>query len=538
MQPPSLLNVNALIGRGAYEEPDFPDAASLIAHMDYLGIARSLVWHVAARDQNPTTGNRRLLRDIADAGLAHRLLPAFLVTPACRFEKGALDFLRGHLLSGAVRALRIAPEISRFPIREIERLLTELAPYQPLVFWDCRQGSDALNMRDLESLARTFADGTFVVTQKMWPGFSAVLDLMWRCANVCVDTSWLHMRDTIELLVSEFGARRVLFGIGLRAHCGAAVAALAHARIEDSDRELIAHENAERLLSLPPYSGPDPKTPALLRRKPLWRRFGKGQALEEVEVIDAHGHTPPHTRGWVIRESSLEAGSAALVARMDRLGVARLIVAPESALFGENLAGNLEAERALQAYRGRLSGYLVFNPLYADEMIPQFDAFFGRTFFVGFKLLPSYWKRALTDPGYNPVWQYADRHRLPILIHTWDDRFNTPALLESIVPRYPRAVFILGHSGGGTAGRLEAETLAEAHPNVFLEFCGSFTSPRPFENSLRRVGRERVLFGSDTGAHDQAWELGRYLSLLLPDEELLPGLGANMRGILNGAGRP
>ena len=87
-------------------------------------------------------------------------------------------------------------------------------------------------------------------------------------------------------------------------------------------------------------------------------------------------------------------------------------------------------------------------------------------------------------------------------------------------------------SGGGGRGRLEAESLARENPNVYLEFCGSFTTPRPFETSLQLVCRERVLFGSDTAAHDAAWELGRYLSMPLPDNELIPGLGTNMQGIL------
>ncbi len=50
-------------------------------------------------------------------------------------------------------------------------------------------------------------------------------------------------------------------------------------------------------------------------------------------------------------------------------------------------------------------------------------------------------------------------------------------------------------------------------------------------NIRQLVGKDRVLFGSDSDAHDQAWELGRYLSMPLPDEDLIPGLGANIRKI-------
>ncbi|MFA6293207.1 MAG: amidohydrolase family protein, partial [Victivallales bacterium] len=123
-------------------------------------------------------------------------------------------------------------------------------------------------------------------------------------------------------------------------------------------------------------------------------------------------------------------------------------------------------------------------------------------------------------------------YHLPILLHTWDDSYNSPAMLKGVVKKHPNANFLLGHSGGGTRGRIEAEELALANPNVFLEFCGSFTTPRPFEDSMKIAGTARVLFGSDTGAHDQAWELGRYLSMPVPDKQLIPGLGENFLKIL------
>jgi predicted TIM-barrel fold metal-dependent hydrolase len=49
---------------------------------------------------------------------------------------------------------------------------------------------------------------------------------------------------------------------------------------------------------------------------------------------------------------------------------------------------------------------------------------------------------------------------------------------------------------------------------------------------MKIIGNDRVMFGSDTGAHDQAWELGRYLSMPVPDKQLIPGLGLNFEKIL------
>ncbi len=532
MENMSFFNVNAFIGRGAYGVPEYPTAASLIEHMNYMGVDRSLVWHVQARDINPSYGNGKLLSEVEKSGFNERIYPGFIVTPTCFFECGTMDFLGKHLSEGRIKALRITPDISRFQIREIERVLGELARFKPAVFWDSAHNEEDISNRDFEYIAGKFQEISFVITQKMWGGLSGIMDLMWRRDNIFVDTSWLHVRQIIELLVGNFGAERVLFGLGYRSHYGAPVAALAHAEISDSDRSLIAHGNAERILKLEPARKRLYYPPQLLERKPLWKTLRSGRPLKDVGVIDAHGHTPPHTRGWVLKQADMEKGMCELISQMDKLGIKKLILSVETALFGDNAAGNLEGERIFSKHPERFSGYLVFNPLYADEMASMLDEFFERGFFVGFKLLAAYWKKPITDEGYRPVWEYADRRRLPVLLHTWDDRYNSPVMLEDIAREHPSAKFILGHSGGGTTGRLEAEALAGACPNVYLEFCGSFTTPRPFEESLKLVGGDRVIFGSDTHCHDQAWELGRYLSMPLPDEELLPGLGANIIRIL------
>ena len=93
---------------------------------------------------------------------------------------------------------------------------------------------------------------------------------------------------------------------------------------------------------------------------------------------------------------------------------------------------------------------------------------------------------------------------------------------------------MLGHSGGGTPGRIEAIELAKTCPNVTLEFCGSFTADYPWDKTFEEVGFDRVVFGSDGGGmHDQAWELGHLLSQPIPDESLLPALGQTMRTLLS-----
>lgn len=528
----NLFNVNACIGRGAYEEPVFESAENLIRHLDYLRVGRSLVWHVIARDFNPTHGNRQLLKEIEAGGYRQRLIPAFVITPACYYENGALAYLRDQIGSGRVGALRIIPGVSRFQVRQIERLLRELDEFAPVVFWDSRGAQPAMAFEDLGHVAEACKRTTFVVTQVIWGLLGQMMDLMWRHPNICVDTSWLHVRQSIELLTENFSAQRLMFGLGHKSHYGAAIAALAHAEISDEDRRLIAGGNIQNLLGLPMAVPSLGNPPPILDKKPIWNAFRRGKPVAGVRLIDAHGHNGPHTRGWYLRQIEFDDNLAALRRHVERMGIERLIVSSEHALFGNCLEGNIATAELMRDQHDRFSGYLVFNPRYSDGMIPRLDAFFADPFFVGFKVLPSYWKIPVTDPGYRPVWDYANRHHLPILLHTWNDSWDNPSMLDEIVAEFPNAIYLLGHSGGHGA-RPEAEALALKYPSVFLEFCGSFGSTRNFEDSMATVGFDRVVFGSDTGAHDVAWELGRFLSMPVADEKLRPALGETMLSILD-----
>jgi predicted TIM-barrel fold metal-dependent hydrolase len=360
----------------------------------------------------------------------------------------------------------------------------------------------------------------------MWPDVTRVLDLMHRRDNILVETSWLHSFETLSLLVRTFGAERVVFGTGPASHAGAAIAGLLQADLSCADRELIAHGNAERLLSVPPLAE---SAPSPLEARPLWAKMLRREPLG-VDLIDAHAHLGPMGM-WPLEDADPDSQARTMLAWMDRLGISRTLISGEQALFCDPIEGNRALEETLAPYGDRFHGYLAFNPFYGREMEALLDDFFARPLFVGFKVLCDYWRVPLTDPRFIPVWEYAHAHRLPILLHTWGGPFDAPSLLREIAPAYPDAIFLLGHSGGSV--RCEAEDLAVANPHVYLEWCGSFTCPDSWVRTIQRVGADHVIFGSDAIAHDIYWELGRLLSQDLPDERLVPILGANMREILS-----
>ncbi|MEI6070743.1 MAG: amidohydrolase family protein [Verrucomicrobiae bacterium] len=522
MKLPTWFDVNGSFGCSATVRPEFPTPAHLLARMDRLGIGSAIVFHIAARDYNPHFGNQRLLDELAAA--SDRLLPAFVIGPSLLYERGAMEQVEQAFASRQVRAIRLCPATLRHPLAQVEPILAEIAGHKPVVLVD-RFELNAPN--DLLQLAGHFPGLSFIYTQTMWPQFATVLDLMARRDNILVDTSWLHMRGAVELIIEKFGVRRLVFGAGPHAHNGASIAELMDVPITDPDKELIAHENIESLLGVTTRKSTAPSC-----QGHLWQTLLEGKPLD-LDVVDAHGHLG--TSGlWMHAEGGIEEETADLLRRMDRIGIRTAIISGGEALLGDPVEGNFALEKSLRPHGDRFRGYVVFNPLYAGELKTQLDDYFSRSFFVGFKLLCDYWRLPVTDPRLETVWEHAHSHRMPILLHTWDGPYNQPGMLKDIVKRFPEAVFLLGHSGGGETGRLEAEELAGDNPNVYLEWCGSFCCSKPFEETLRRVSPRQVVFGTDATAHSPAWELGRLLSMDLPDDTLVPILGANMRKILDG----
>jgi len=82
-------------------------------------------------------------------------------------------------------------------------------------------------------------------------------------------------------------------------------------------------------------------------------------------------------------------------------------------------------------------------------------------------------------------------------------------------------------------GRAEAEAVARAHRHVYLEWCGSFLSRKPWERTIREIGSHKLVFGTDGVLHNHDWELARLLSVPLADEEFRRILHDTLHGIIS-----
>lgn len=520
----SLFDVNASVGLLATGPGEFPTVRSRLEAMDRLGVARALVWHAGSVQNHALSGNQMLLEEIRRTpGAPGRLIPALTVSGLLAYERDGLATLRTQMRAGSTRALRFVNAFGRLTLMQLEPVIREVRPLKPFIVLAHNQATIA----DVMEFSAAFPDVPLVLTSVMWGPCATVFELMRRRRNVLLELSWMHSFGAVEMAVKEFGASRVLFGTGPKSHGGAAIGALARATLTPPQRERIAHGNLDRLCGLKPARA---LTPIRWRANTLWPRFLAGQPLD-VDVVDAHGHVGA-AAGYVLEAQDERAQIKRALAEMDALGIRTFFVSGMQALNACPVAGNERVEQVLRPHHDRILGYVAFNPCYAAALIPRLDGYFRGTVFKGFKTHCAYWQVDITDKRYAPMWAYADRYRLPVLSHTWDGPYNTPSMFKHLVKRYPNVAFLMGHAGGGNQGRAEAEALAHAHPNVYLEWCGSFCSTVCWEDTLQRVSPRQVVFGTDAMLHGFAWELARLLSLDVSDAVLALILGGNMRRIL------
>ena len=210
--------------------------------------------------------------------------------------------------------------------------------------------------------------------------------------------------------------------------------------------------------------------------------------------------------GYVLEDQkeALQLGRA--LKDMDAIGIKTMLVSGLQALMGGPVEGNDLIESLLKPHADRFQGYVTYNPNYGSELIPQLDRYFKGPVFAGFKTLCDYWSTPITDPRFKPMWEYASRHRLPVLNHTWEGACNSPSQFKDIAAKYPNVPLLLGHSGGGNRGRTEAVELSRTNKYVYLEWCGQLHQLDPVGEDDRRVAGQPGCVRN--GCHGARLQLG------------------------------
>lgn len=119
---------------------------------------------------------------------------------------------------------------------------------------------------------------------------------------------------------------------------------------------------------------------------------------------------------------------------------------------------------------------------------------------AGLKIHPSVERKAVTDPAWRPFLEFAERWRLPVIVHSgrWQEIASWRFCLD-VAERHPEAAIIVAHLGGDLP-ELQRDCAHEmavrSLPNAYLgtESIREYYSIRL---ALDLLGPQRLLFGSD-----------------------------------------
>ena len=206
---PVLFDVNGSFGKSCTGVPDCATLRERLAHMDRLGISRSVVWNTESRSDNVTSANGNLRAEFERLPVRSRprLMPAFTISPLLQYERGGPEALRRNLMECRTRCLRFTSSLTGFSLVQLEPVLAGLRDLHPMII----MGNREADARDVLAFTEMFPDVSLVLADVIWGRCLYVMDLMRRRQNILIETSLIHTWDGIELLVKHCGVRRVLF---------------------------------------------------------------------------------------------------------------------------------------------------------------------------------------------------------------------------------------------------------------------------------------------------------------------------------------
>ncbi len=187
-----------------------------------------------------------------------------------------------------------------------------------------------------------------------------------------------------------------------------------------------------------------------------------------------------------------------------RLGIVKSIASSLRAIADDLSAGNSEA---FNATGDALLAYVVVNPNDLDSSCHAMDDAYRHDAAVGAKLHCGWSGQATASRACVAMLREVARRGRPLKIHVdgpdWDEA------LACLVADYPAWKLIVAHAGPGTPSR-EGAGLVERTRNVYVELSTSFPDLPVAREIVRRVGPDRLLFGSDAPLLEPAYVQGIY----------------------------
>jgi predicted TIM-barrel fold metal-dependent hydrolase len=237
-----------------------------------------------------------------------------------------------------------------------------------------------------------------------------------------------------------------------------------------------------------------------------------------------------------------------LLAELDRAGIGPGLAIPVQ--HAPDVGATIEEGRSLLAQSGgRLRMVGTVDPGIGEEGIAATVERWGRTpEIAAIKLFPGYLPFYPHDRRLDPVYEFAARRRLPVMIHQGDTlerngllKFARPIEVDEVAVRWTDVSLVICHLGNPWID--ETAELVYKNPNVWTDCSGLLARPtvryfrEMFEQARTRLHQlivtvgdaDRVLYGSDWPLESIETAVELVATLPIPEDARERILGGNAR---------
>ena len=232
-----------------------------------------------------------------------------------------------------------------------------------------------------------------------------------------------------------------------------------------------------------------------------------------MKKIDAHAHIG-YIGGW----ADVGITEEGLIEQMDQFDIDRTALCCED---------NQVTLKVMEDFPGRFIGCVYVNP-FKEDAVSLIERYAGQGF-SAVKLNPLRHAYCADGEIVDPVMKRSERMGLPVCIHSGHPPYSLPWQIGLLAERHPDVRVMMIHMGHGHGVYIDAALkMARKFPNIYLEMSG-MPMPSKIREAYETVGRDRIMFGTDTPFHHPSVELQKVLVSGVDEEGLERILYRNAR---------
>ena len=521
------IDVKSSVGRINFREERIPySLEDLINNMQYYRVHASLVFNNVAKDYSFSKGNRELLEQIKGN---NRLYGVAAVIPDIQYELDEGYGYYDRLIEQGVRAFKLFPKAFNHGFDAF--VIKSLADYMISKNVPLLLDIDGVDWKSIKEVVEMYDGLKVVLYGATWGHNRHLFRLMEKFSNLYFEISSNQSNDILKLCKKHFGIDRVLFGTDYpNKVMGGLKALIEYSELSEKEKDKVAYINAAELFRLD-LKNIQPYGEDICQLDEIALKMDGGRPLDDILVIDSHTHMVDLRDKTVSQVPMLNGDEDSMIHKMDLLGIDRIITSPWEGITTNGMDANETSLKANRKYGHRIEAYATCNPNYSEDLNTVVDVYHKEYRFIGIK---PYWPKHnydLLGSKYEKWFEYGDRNRLIMLVHSGN--FEIANKVLKLSERYKNMTFIMAHTGMSyEVARYNIE-VAKKRDNVYLEITYTTLTNGIIEYLVEEVGAERVLFGSDMPMRDPAPQLAWVAYAKISVEEKKKILGGNILKLID-----